>query len=74
MESENIKIAIHKLQKEINEVMTSDVRDKLERLVSKMDKLISKLEDEKPHRYYYRQWKLEQAQKAYYHLLSDNRD
>lgn len=74
MQSESIKIGIHKLQKEINEIMPHDVRNKLEQLVAKMDRLCNTLEEEQPHRYYYRQWKLEQAQKAYYHLLSDNRD
>jgi len=74
MQSENIKIAIHWLQKEINNIMPTEVRIKLEQLVAKMDRLIRALEEDKPNRYYYKQWKLEQAQKAYYHLLSNKRD
>ena len=73
-ELELTKVRIHSLQRDINEILPNEVRCKLEQLVDEMDNLYQELEDKKPSRYYYRRWCLEQAQRWYYHLLSNNRD
>lgn len=71
---EATKIKIHNLQKDINWIITPELETKFQQLIEEMVKLNDVLFEEKPERWYLRSHNLDQATRAYSHLLTTNRN